>query len=492
MENPFADYGAIVFGDRFIGREQEIKEVQNRTFGKAYGNLAIQGLPRIGKSSLVWNAILKHKEELEKKQIIPILINVAKLNSSFAFFLKMIKDLHLQVTKMGITGLDNFYKDIISETDFQVIRDLIDNYLETLKELGVRAIFIFDEFDSVRNFFETTDFQYLRSLSYNPGTKICVVTISRRMLSEIENKDGGSSNFHQTFVDIYLGMYSDKDLDIYWNKFFNSRVPINDEGKQKIYEFTGRHPFLLDLFNYHLYNNLSDDIKQSIILTREKLKLTILNNYKSILDLLAEENLMTKLFQMVIGPVYDINTTEAEKIERYNLVVKSNYTYKGFSDDFDNYLYLANREIPIWNLWTETEIKMRQIVRIWLLQRYGEEWVPKFRKLQAKENFIATLEIMQEKERKSFPDTSSQNLLEFTYPADLFDKFMRVEWAWFKEIFGKEANEWKLKFDVLAKIRNPLAHNKLNILKDFERDEARAYCQEIIQKIDKWLHKTTL
>ena len=63
MENPFADFGSIVYGDRFIGREEEIKAVQNRIFGKAYGNLAIQGLPRIGKSSLAWKAILEFKDK---------------------------------------------------------------------------------------------------------------------------------------------------------------------------------------------------------------------------------------------------------------------------------------------------------------------------------------------------------------------------------------------------------------------------------------------
>jgi len=63
---------------------------------------------------------------------------------------------------------------------------------------------------------------------------------------------------------------------------------------------------------------------------------------------------------------------------------------------------------------------------------------------------------------------------------------LQVEWKWFKSIFGKEAVDWKQKFDVLAKVRNPLAHNKENILKEFERDETKAYCTEIIQKIDNW------
>lgn len=120
------------------------------------------------------------------------------------------------------------------------------------------------------------------------------------------------------------------------------------------------------------------------------------------------------------------------------------------------------------------------------MERFGENWVIKFRKLQKKEEYIARLELAQEKEKRSFPETYSTNLLDFTYPADLFDKFMRVEWQWFKKIFGREAKEWKPKFDMLAKIRNPLAHNKENILKDYEKDNVIGYCKEIITLINKW------
>jgi hypothetical protein len=162
--------------------------------------------------------------------------------------------------------------------------------------------------------------------------------------------------------------------------------------------------------------------------------------------------------------------------------------YRGFSNDFHDYLYRIQRETPIWDLWAETETRLRSIVEIWLNERYGADWLPKFRKLSpAKSLYVTKLEEMQAKEQKSFPDTFSQNLLEFTYPAELFDQFMRVEWKWFKPIFSnKEAGDWKPIFDLLARIRNPLAHNKMNILKDFERNKAISYCQEIVNRIEAW------
>jgi hypothetical protein len=56
--NPFADNAGIVTGSRFVGRQSEINEIHTRVLGELYGNLAIVGLPRIGKSSLVWNALI--------------------------------------------------------------------------------------------------------------------------------------------------------------------------------------------------------------------------------------------------------------------------------------------------------------------------------------------------------------------------------------------------------------------------------------------------
>ena len=58
IENPFADYGKIVHGERFIGRQQIIRAIESRIIKpNAPGNLAIIGVHRIGKSSLAYKTI---------------------------------------------------------------------------------------------------------------------------------------------------------------------------------------------------------------------------------------------------------------------------------------------------------------------------------------------------------------------------------------------------------------------------------------------------
>jgi hypothetical protein len=54
--NPFANNGNIVYDDDFVGRQDEIRTIQQRVINSPQaGCLAIVGAPRIGKSSLVYH-----------------------------------------------------------------------------------------------------------------------------------------------------------------------------------------------------------------------------------------------------------------------------------------------------------------------------------------------------------------------------------------------------------------------------------------------------
>ena len=86
LSNPFADYGKIIHGDRFIGRVPEILTIEQRVLGREkYGNLAIMGLPRVGKTSLAWQAIMEKKEELLSISTIPVFVSVGNCKTSKDF-----------------------------------------------------------------------------------------------------------------------------------------------------------------------------------------------------------------------------------------------------------------------------------------------------------------------------------------------------------------------------------------------------------------------
>ncbi len=87
-----------------------------------------------------------------------------------------------------------------------------------------------------------------------------------------------------------------------------------------------------------------------------------------------------------------------------------------------------------------------------------------------------------QKEEKSFGDRASQNLIDFTYPADLFEIiFARGLWQeHFQPIFGNDPNYWDERKKLLAKCRNPLAHNRAEILQSHELMIVEGYCTEIL------------
>jgi hypothetical protein len=73
-------------------------------------------------------------------------------------------------------------------------------------------------------------------------------------------------------------------------------------------------------------------------------------------------------------------------------------------------------------------------------------------------------------------------LIDFTYPQNLF-AILFAEWKVFQPIFGKDKNYWRQRGDLLAKIRNPLAHNRDEAIYDYDRQIAEGYCKEILNAI---------
>ena len=102
FENPFADYGNIVQGDRFIGREESLRVVNNRVIRPHEpGNLAIIGDYRIGKSSLVYKAVMERKKELAAKKQIPIWINLATFDQAPMFFRSLVIRCYDEMDELG-------------------------------------------------------------------------------------------------------------------------------------------------------------------------------------------------------------------------------------------------------------------------------------------------------------------------------------------------------------------------------------------------------
>jgi hypothetical protein len=95
---------------------------------------------------------------------------------------------------------------------------------------------------------------------------------------------------------------------------------------------------------------------------------------------------------------------------------------------------------------------------------------------------------MQKQEQNRFPGLASRSLLDFTYTKDLFE-IITSDWTLFQPIFGRKLEDWRYRFEIIKKIRNPMAHNRDGILETYDGQNAESYCKEILEIVNKILKK---
>lgn len=513
LNNPFSDFGSIVYGQRFVGRKKELNAIAQRVLGDTYGNLAIMGLPRIGKSSLAWQGIMTKKNELVANNTLPVFFQSGSCNSAVNFFKQIIISLN---DDMQISFNDEKYNkvavpivDEILNADESSFSLAVMKYYKVVKRLGYKVIYILDEFDSVQTIFDVADFQLLRELSYNPDTKICLVTCSRKTIQEIEAKNGAISNFYGTFKDLRLGMFDDSDIKEYWERA--EACGFSEYYKEWIEYYVGRHPYLLDLLNDYCVRTRLFDFESSSTNVIAEIKLELWNQLKSIIDTLNHEKIFDKAIQLILGPVYDVTKIQEEKLLKYEFIkIVDNATkvdilgrfvgarteegsYVCFSDYFTQLLdqeYIAN--VDYWALWTNTEKKIRELIKIYTkdTEIFSGDWETE---IQAKfgdskdwSDRFKLLLSTREKTKRIFPSAST-NLIDYTLTTDMYNVFMSKAWNdWFGKVFSGTKKEWAAKFNYLAEIRNPMAHNNREFISEEQKRKAENYCNEILKTISDW------
>lgn len=516
LTNPFLDYGGIVFGNRFVGRHDQISFIEQRVLGENYGNIAIMGLPRIGKSSLAWQSIMTKKDELIRRKVIPIFFQVGSYESSTAFFKQIVS---LVDDEMMFYYDDTKYTQISERTINELrttesmpeINSLIQKYFKVLKRLGYRVIIILDEFDSVQRFFNVADFQTLRELSNNPDTKVCLVTCSRKTIQEIEAQNGAISNFYGIFSDIRLGVFDESDMVDYWNRV-NSIKSVNEDYKSRVTYYVGRHPFLLDFFNSKAFLRSTSEIENLL----NEIRIELLHCFDTMQDTLKHENLLDSAIQLVLGPAYNVSKINEEKLLKYDFLTKINindkneilgrclgviikdnsetFSYACFSNYLTNVFVQEHvYDIDYWPLWTSTEKSVRRLIKCYISESFSADWetelVAKCGESQHWMEAFNKIKDTRSISLKKFPG-ASLDLVDYTFPCDMYNIFMKQDWKWFGNIFSGKNTDWGKKFNFLANIRNPVAHNNREFVSKDDIKTAQDYCNEILRSIQDWESKS--
>lgn len=488
FENPFSDYGSIVHGERFIGRHESLRVIENRVIRpKEPGNLAIIGDYRIGKSSLVYQAVMERKDDLILRRLVPIWINMATYDQASSFFRSLVTSSYDELEELGLLT------DAIMHAANHALEDKlpwsegygrIQRYFEKIRRAGISILFILDEFDHARYLFRgnISGFQGLRELSYRPEWRVNFVTISRRSLRDIELQTKAISTFDLIFYKDYLGMFNESDMREYFARLSSVGIDVTPGLRERLDFYCGRHPYLLEMLGYEIVEQLRECGKVDVDQSAHHIAQSLIDHYEHMLSILGEDDSLNKLLQILFGPVINARQTDAEEFQCYGLIRPTEQgSYVAFSMHFHTYLKIVERQIDLWPLWRETEVSLRNLVARKMLEKYGEQWIDVL--TRSKPNLKSIFEKCkeaQQREINAFGSKGSQNLIDFAYPQDLF-AIIFAEWPVFSPIFGKDKNYWGQRAQLLAKIRNPLAHNREQALYEYERHIAKGYCEEILE-----------
>lgn len=492
FDNPFADYGSIVQGKRFIGRRTSLQVLENRVIRPSEpGNLAIIGDHKIGKSSLVYKAIIERKDELIARGFLPIWVNLATYDQSPVFFRSLVTRCcdELQDLEWLTSPIEQAAKRALDdEMSWGEGYSRIQRFFEKVRQYQKRIIFILDEFDHARFLFKdnTAGFQGLRELSYRPEWRVTFVTTSRRTIRDIELQTQAISTFDGIFHKHYLGMFDDSALKEYFARLSLAGFPSEARIKSQIDSYCGGHPYLLETLGYEIVEALREQQHIDVDHIAQRIRGSFLDQYDRMTELLSEDGTLNKLLQILFGPVVDVQQTDVDELLRYGLIKASNRDiYVAYSTHFQTYLKLIERQTELWPSWREAELALRQLITAKMLNQYGEQWIAILEKKRPNlQPVFDKCRETQQKEEKAFAGRASRNLIDFTYPRDLFS-IIFAEWDAFRSTLGRDKGYWDQRAQLLAKIRTPLAHNRDVVLHDYERQIAAGYCKEILMTLQK-------
>ncbi len=292
-DNPFADYGNVVRGERFIGRRESLRVVENRVIRPSEsGNLAVIGDHRIGKSSLVYKAVIERKDELIARRLVPIWVNLATYDQSPMSFRSLVTRCCDTLEDLGWLSepiqrvAERALKDELSWSEGY---SQIQRFFEKVRQANVRIVFILDEFDHARHLFkgDISGFQGLRELSYRPEWRVTFVTTSRRTIRDIELQTQAISTFDGIFHKHYLAMFDDLGMQEYYARLSSAGFLVDAHVRERIDFYCGGHPYLLEMLGYEIVEALREQQHVEVDQVAQRIQRSFLDQYDRMIDLLS-------------------------------------------------------------------------------------------------------------------------------------------------------------------------------------------------------------
>lgn len=488
--NPYSDFGAIVTGPRFLGRKAEVRTVETRLLGGVgFGSVAVVGLPRVGKTSLIREVLRRAESRMRELRAIVLWTNVGEFESISDLFRRLLLNMDevLREQQLHNPEIEHRISSALAESvlDFGSVRGVF----RSLRRANIRPIYVLDEFDAGRRLFEHTPqyFHWIRELSSNPEFKAAVVIVAKRRLQDVSRLAGFESDYWaNVLMTLHLGSFSDEDVREFFSTFEAEGGVVDSVWREDVLELCGRNPYLLDCFAYHAWERLASGEGIQLDWLREVCSGLFSQYVKQVVTVLDDGYMLSKAIQVLVGPQWNVTSDDVLALRDLGVVQGDRSVLPKV---FEQQLSRVARTTDVWPLWSQTERAIRSVLESELKLAYGTRWPDELGK--ARPHLKAVIDRcreMRNRDRRHLVSSESLPcLLAYTYPAELFD-VMCVDWQRFgKPFLGGDKRGWAVKFDILAKMRTPFAHNREEAVSKGMRLQAEGICYEIIARFESWL-----
>ncbi|MBR2389722.1 MAG: AAA family ATPase [Mogibacterium sp.] len=513
MRNIFIT-GPEAAGEGFFGRTKELNALE-RWYSNAEGQnkltLSIQGLNRIGKSSIVKKFI---DDTLSKeKDTITVYISLDNFPNSISFWRILTRNLNKEIKKRPDIPneladiIDEYYKQS-SSTDVCTIRVNLSDFFKDFKKSSFRVILIIDEFDTAATIMSSDDFASLRSIANTNDNSVSLITVSRRSLAIISSDVQGTSTFTGIFDQMHIRPFKDSETKKMYDALADYDIFLdeNEELKKKIEYYAGGNPYLLSHYLFSLADkamvsgaeSLSADSADEI--RKEKSQL-IRVYYETAAERLKSDGWLDTIYGTVVGPRISLDKNKVAELQNagYLCYDEDSESWYCISRDFTEYLrYNCRPSIPLWYDIMHSEKIFREFVR---------EVYPKLTeyKYTSSDDMAVKQPLRNEIHRTIYrtyntryldwgniekfiessnkyengKDASACDVLQLGFTIEIIEK----NWDKFKGYFGKNGSEnldyWQKYLDILKKVRNPLAHANPEYITEIEEKTASEACSLI-------------
>lgn len=516
LKNIFAT-GEVAIGDSFIGRKEELGRIERELLNNKTVN--VFGIARIGKSSLMEALISRFKEKgylcvkidfssYSKDNAKGYLSIFEGILKKFANELKRDQRLwqSIQEAEDFHTAINQLRKLKNEEWESE-IRDLWEKLSCFADDNDFKLLFVFDEFDKVRDFFNANNqAEYSRLLEIvNPQNNISAVFVSRVKMDDIE-KAAGIDNLSKRFLKRRLSVFNDEDMVEYYDKL--AAYEIQDKGsdeeiKKRINYYCGKVPILLSNIAYELVEQKLEQRNIDVDIAYQRAEATFSDIYKDILNnLRSEEGLFEPFARVFLGPAIEIKQVELDVLAIKGYLIfdtdqAGEKKYSAISPWFEEY-FVEDNACPASELQALLDsaiLSMRKIIFAGYRKKYGEDgysrlvedvlhyriagmnkiglgtYLDKDRKEISYSSFVAT----------NVKNGGNSNIL-IALSIEELAKIIFLNWeknagleVWFKG----DAEEWKKRFSALHYARNPLAHVNAVILDRMQLGDAKYSAEKI-------------